>query len=101
MGVEQLSSVAARVSWDGIDIPQITGYTVYYSQTDANSGREKSKSVPSMENSLDILGLASNVQYQFQVAAIAEFYEGRVDIGDRSPVDDESRITIRVRTQGG
>ena len=31
--VEVVSATSVRVSWDRIDLPEITGYTVYYSQT--------------------------------------------------------------------
>ena len=31
--VEVVSASSVRVSWDSLDIPEITGYIVYYSQT--------------------------------------------------------------------
>ena len=69
-----VSATSVRVSWDRIALPEITGYTVYYSQTgnrqrQQQSG-EESVTVPSSASSVVIGGLESNVQYQFQVAAI-------------------------------
>ena len=31
--LEDLSATSVRVSWDRLDIPEITGYIVYYNQT--------------------------------------------------------------------
>ena len=72
--VEVVSATSVRVSWDRIALPEITGYTVYYSQTgnrqrQQQSG-EESVTVPSSASSVVIGGLESNVQYQFQVVAI-------------------------------
>ena len=97
---EQLSTTAVRVSWDGIDVPEITGYIVY-SQIVNIAETEEYRRVPSTEQSVDILGIKSIVPYQFTVAATAQFYEGRVTIGHRSLVDDQSVITISVLTKGG
>ena len=82
--VEVVSDTSVRVSWDGVDIPEITGYTVYYSQTGNRKRQsEESITVPSSDNSVVIEGLLNNVKYQFQVAAIAEL-DGDVIMGQRS-----------------
>ena len=75
--VEVVSDTSVRVSWDIIDIPEITGYTVYYSQTGNRKRQsEESITVPSSDNSVVIEGLLNNVEYQFQVVAIAELDGG-------------------------
>ena len=93
--VEIVSDTSVKVSWDSVGIPEITGYTVYYSQT-GNSKRqsEESITVPSSDNSVVIKGLLNNVEYQFQVVAIAEL-DGDVIIGQRSLL---SRIVVVLPT---
>ena len=84
--VEVVSDTSVRVSWDSVDIPEITGYTVYYSQT-GNRKRQSEEfiTVPSSNNSVVIEGLLNNVEYQFQVVAIAEL-DGDMIMGQRSNV---------------
>ena len=83
--VEVVSDTLVRVSWDSVDIPEITGYTVYYSQTGNRKRQsEESITVPSSDNSVVIEGLLNNVEYQFQVVAIAELDGGVVIMGQRS-----------------
>ena len=82
--VEVISDSSVRVSWDSVDIPEITGYIVYYSQTGNRKRQsEESITVPSSDNSVVIEGLLNNVEYQFQVVAIAEL-DGDVIMGQRS-----------------
>ena len=82
--VEVVSDTSVRVLWDSVDIPEITGYTVYYSQTGNRKRQsEESVTVPSSDNSVVIEGLLNNVEYQFQVVAIAEL-DGDVITGQRS-----------------
>ena len=82
--VEVVSDTSVRVSWDSVDIPEITGYTVYYNQTGNRKRQsEESITVPSSDNSVVIEGLLNNVEYQFQVVAIAEL-DGDVIMGQRS-----------------
>ena len=71
--VEVVSATSVRVSWDRIDLPEITGYTVYYSQTgNRRRSGEESVTVPSSARSVVIGSLESNVHYQFQVVAIIQ-----------------------------
>ena len=77
--LEVVSSTSIQVSWDRLDIPEITGYIVYYSQT------ENSTTVSDAENSVTIDNLLTNVEYQFQVVAVAEL-DGDVITGVRSNV---------------
>ena len=70
-----LSSTSIQVSWDRLDIPEITSYIVYYSRTGNNE-------MVTIETSITISGskanfvvidyLSSGVEYQFQVVAVAE-----------------------------
>jgi hypothetical protein len=85
VSVEVVSANSVRVSWDSIDIPEITGYTVYYSQTGnrERQSEEGSVTVPSSDNSVVIEGLVNNEEYQFQVAVIAVL-DGDMIIGQRS-----------------
>ena len=79
------SATSVRVSWDRLDIPEITGYIVYYSQT-MNSEMvtiETSVRVQSSQNSVIIYNLLTDVEYQFQMVALAEL-EGEMATGQRS-----------------
>ena len=87
--VEVISAGSVRVSWDSLDIPEITCYIVYYSQT----GNTQSVNVTTSTNSVVIDGLMSNVEYQFQVAAIAEL-DGERFIGERSILNSMSIATL-------
>ena len=80
--VEVLSATSIQVSWDILDIPEITRYIVYYSQT-VNS--EMATIVSDSENSVTIDNLLTNEEYQFQVVAVAEL-DGDMIIGERSNV---------------
>ena len=88
--VEVVSAGSVRVSWDCLIIPEITGYIVYYSQT----GNTQSMNVTTSTNSVLIDGLMNNVEYQFQVAAIAEL-DGDVLVGERSVLN-----SVSVQPQG-
>ena len=82
--VEVVSANSIQVSWDILDIPEITGYIVYYSQT-GNS--EMFTTISGFDNSVIIDNLLTNVEYQFQVVAVAAL-EGESDaiMGERSNV---------------
>ena len=98
--VEIVSDTSVRVSWDSVDIPEITGYTVYYSQTGNRKRQsEDSITVPSSDNFVVIEGLLNNVEYQFQVAAIAEV-DGETIVGQRSIPDDMAVILVVFSAAG-
>ena len=80
--LEVVSATSIQVSWDRLDIPEITRYIVYYSQT-GNS--EMVTTVSGSENSVTIDNLLIDVEYQFQVVAVAEL-DGDVVMGERSNV---------------
>ena len=88
--VEELTSTSVRVSWDRIDIMEITNYTVYYSAT----GNEQSVTVPSSQNSVVVDDLLSDVDYQFQVAAVALLY------GDVRVMGQRSELPLRKSLSG-
>ena len=83
--LEVLSATSVRVSWDRLDIPEITGYIVYYSQT-GNSEMVPTQhfiNVFSSTNIVLLTDLTSNVEYQFEVVAVAKL-DGDVVMGERS-----------------
>ena len=80
--LEVISATSIQVSWDRLDIPEITRYIVYYSQT-GNS--DVVSTVPGSRNSMTIDNLLTDVEYQFQVVAVAEL-GGNVVMGERSNV---------------
>ena len=83
--LEALSATSVRVSWDRLDIPEITGYIVYYSQT-GNSEMVPTQhfiNVFSSTNFVLLTDLTSNVEYQFEVVAVAKL-DGDVVVGERS-----------------
>ena len=83
--VEISSATSVRVSWDGLDIPEITGYIVYYSQRQ----RDITEHIFSHENSVLIDNLLSDVEYHFEVVAVAEL-DGDVVTGD------SERVTVLI-----
>ena len=75
--VEITSAASMRVSWDRLNIPEITGYIVYYSQRQTDI----TEHIFSQENSVIIDNLLSDVEYHFEVVAVAEL-DGDVVTGD-------------------
>ena len=71
-----------NVSWERLDSSLINFYIVYYSPTERD-GEEKSLNVSSLLNSVIVSGLTTDVQYQFQVVAVAEV-DGKLVLGERS-----------------
>ena len=100
--LEVLSATSIQVSWDRLDIPEITRYIVYYSQT-GNS--EMVTTVPHSKNSVTIENLLTDVEYQFQVVAVAEL-DGDVVTGERSnvsiarPTAPPANTPQTIETQG-
>ena len=82
--MEFVSNSSVRVSWDSINNPMITNYTVYMIENYEGEVNE-SIIVPSSVNSVVIGNLTEsiNIDYQFQVAATAEI-NGEVIMGERS-----------------
>ncbi len=68
-----VTSTSARVSWDVINLPGISGYIVYYSLT-GNRKRQAEQSVDvpgSSANMVLIEDLDYGAEYQFTVVALA------------------------------
>ena len=80
-------TTSVKVAWDGINVPGIIGYEVFYS---AESESEESVTVSQYANSATIMHLSSNTMYQFQVATVGSLDE-EVYLGRRS---EGSVITI-------
>ena len=83
--VKILTNTSVRVSWDRLIISEITQYLVSYQLT-GNQMRQATNGivvVPSTESSVEIAGLITRAEYQFQVAAQAEV-EGEVIVGHMS-----------------
>ena len=105
--LEVVSAISIQVSWNRLDIPEITGYTVYYSQT-RNS--EMATTVLHSKNSVTIENLLTDAEYQFQVVAVAEL-DGDVVMGERSnvslsrptppPPTTPTPISITIPTNNG
>ena len=90
--VEELTSTSVRVSWDGIDIMEITNYTVYYSTTGSRRN-EQSITVASSQNFVMIDDLLSDMDYQFQVAAVALLYGDVRVMGQRSEMSTSRNLS--------
>ena len=95
-----VSASSVRVSWETqrLNISEITGYIVYYSQTDKRQ-EEGRVTVSGLVTSVLIDNLSSYVEYQFQVVAVVEV-EGEVLIGQRSMLNSMSIITPLDRNSG-
>ena len=96
-----LSATSVRVSWDRLDIPEITGYIVYYIQT-GNSEMvtiETSVTVIGSEETFVVIDhLRSGVEYQFQVVAVAEL-DGDVVMGEKSAMSIKQIIIPTPATE--
>ena len=80
--VENINGTSVRVSWDGVNITEITGYIVYYS-VDGQLGGQMNITVPKNETSVVIGNLMIYNLYHFQVVAIVE-ERGKLIMGQRS-----------------
>ena len=92
--VEQVpdSDTSVLVLWIKMNITEVTNYTLFYSPVAGQQRQdEMSMTVPSNENFVTITNLASDVEYQFQVSAIAEF-RGQQFMGQRSQIIEDPRV---------
>jgi hypothetical protein len=89
------------VSWNALsNIPEITGYRVYYSQIVSRKRQAGERSVDITDPSQDsvIIGnLESSVQYQFQAVAIA-ILGGMEFVSNRSVVNSDAVVLITSPT---
>ena len=86
-----------RVSWDRLDIPEITGYIVYYSQT-GNSEKVTITNASSSTSFVVVTDLTSDVEYQFEVVAVAEL-DGDTVMGERTGQHIERVIPTAAATE--
>ena len=91
--MESLSDTSVNVSWENVTVAGIVNYTVYYRPTQTTEQSEQSVTVPSSEISVVIENLRVNVEYQFQVAAIAE-------LGDVLYLGQRSKMTTVTLPSG-
>ena len=95
--LEVISATSVNVSWERLDIPEITGYIVYYSQT-GNSESDTIVNVPSSTNFMVVSDLISSTEYQFEVVAVAEL-DGDAIVGERTGQHMERVIPTAAATE--
>ncbi len=91
-----VTSTSARVSWDAIHFPWISGYIVYYRLT-GNRKRQAEESVDvpgSSANMVLIEDLVNGAEYQFTVVALA-YLNGANISGSRAMPVVISLIIVR------
>ena len=89
--VRAVSTTSIQVTWDRLCTSEVTGYRVYYRQSGKceMDSTEQYSTVSCSENSVMIDNLLTNVEYQFQVVAVA----GDTDVGQRSNVSVSRTIS--------
>ena len=89
--VETIGDTSVQVSWEIINISDITHYTVFYNAVENKKRQlnEQSVNVPSSQNSVVIDNLQRNVAYTFQVAVIVQ-KEDTILTGNRSLITPSS-----------
>jgi hypothetical protein len=96
--VEQVSDSSVNVSWNALsNIPEVTGYRVYYSQIVRQAGEMSMDITDPSQDSVIIGNLESSVQYQFQAVAIA-MLGGMELVSNRSVVNSDAVILITSPT---
>ena len=86
MGIsaELLPDASVNVSWESFTLSGIVYYTIYYRPIETMGNQiDQSVTVPSSESSVVIEDLMADVEYLFEVVAIAEL-EGHLFPGERS-----------------
>ena len=86
--VETVGDTSVQVSWEIINISDMTHYTVFYNAV-MRQLNEQSVDVPSSQNSVVIDNLRRNVAYTFQVAVIVQ-KEDTILTGNRSLITPSS-----------
>ncbi len=99
--VRVLTDTSVRVSWDRLLISEITQYKIFFSPTGNRNRKpqtaETAMTVDSTESSVDITGLTTGAEHQFQVVAQA-LVEGEISIGQRSSLTNMSILDVVVAT---
>ena len=103
MEVMVVSGSSVRVSWDSVDLPEITGYIIHYSQvTDSMEAMiiEQSVTLFSTDTSFILENhLEADVEYQFELQAVAEI-NGIVYAGNRSVLTNTSFAIVQYSSAG-
>lgn len=98
---EALSATSARVTWEPVDVAEVTGYLVYYRPLVAvRLDLEGEEKVPKTDSSVVIRNLMSNVEYWFEVAAVVEV-NGRTLTGERTGANTTVLIESKQKTTLG
>ena len=95
--VASVNATSVIVSWDRIDIMEITSYTVYYSAI-GSMNDELNVTVPSSQNSVVIGNLQSGVEYRFVVDAVAMLSRVGNIRGQRSGISHPSASMYNLVT---
>ena len=86
-----------RVSWDRLDIHEIKHYILYYSHT-GNSEKVIITNASSSTSFVVNTDLTSNVEYQFEVVAVAEL-DGDIVMGERTGQHTKRVIPTAAATE--
>ena len=99
--VRVLTDTSVRVLWDRPLISKITQCTIFFRPTGKRyrnrQTAETAMTVDSTERSVDITGLITGVEYQFQVVVQA-LVEGEIIMGQRSSLTNMSILDVVVAT---
>ena len=100
--VRVLTDISVRVSWDRLLlISEITQYKIFFSPTGNRNRKrqtaETAMTVDSTKSSVDITGLTTGAEYQFQVVAQA-LVDGEIIMGQRSSLTNMSKLVVVVTT---
>ena len=93
--VDMLSSSSVRVAWDRVNIAEVSGYRLFYSQVGV-LGEHSVNVAPFTTNSVIIQNLESNSLYDFTVVAVAQV-NGQEIIGQRSVPVSRSIVASQSR----
>ena len=97
--VEVLTSTSVKVSWDKLDVQEITHYIIYYRQIAKRKRQvETTVQVPATANSVVISNLTSSGHYVFEVEARLVIGEA-IFVGPRSDRNTVGFITVPTTSE--
>lgn len=68
----RLSSTAIQVSWTSPDLPEISGWIVYYSPNGSTAAEQSVNVTDGSQERVVVRSLRSNVEYVFEVVVVVE-----------------------------